>query len=324
MSLRGEINKHSGDIRRYVQTLARQGMTGFDGSVRGTKKILGYVCAIHEDGELAGTIDVQEFNYQPDEFTPAGSGHHEGVCLSAIQENIAGFLIVPMLFSEVVIAQNPTDGMEYVLMYSHAKRIQLLSHSLEGEEDGEIEIGVTETEKFTETDDGLDKDYYELEPTKNKTSTKYTATSITDQITSPDDEEGLKQEKTFEHKIITVGDTIITIDGENVSIETSGKISLKVGGTDIVGEDGKVSIKTDNAQIESSDCKIKADNCKVESSTCDVKGSSVKVEGTSVTITGGTLKTQGITAPDLNGPYNAIKVCPFSGAPHCGSTVSGT
>ena len=310
MSLKGEINKYSGDVRRSIGLMARQGMTGPDGAVRGTKKILGYVCAIHEDGDLAGTIDVQEFNYEPDEYPIMGTGHHEGVLLSAIQDNSEGILIVPMLYSEVVIVQNPTDGREYVLMYSHAKRIQLLAHSIEGEDDGEIEIGVTETEKLVETDDGLDKDYYELEPTKNKTSTKYTATTITDQVISPDDEEGFKEEKTVEHKIITVGDTTITIDGENVIIETSGKVSFKVGGTTITEEDGSVNIKTDKA--------------KIETSSCEIKGSDVKVDGTSVTITGGTLKTKGVAATDLNGPFNAIKVCPFSGAPHCGSSVSGT
>lgn len=254
MSLKGEINKYSGDVRRSIGQMARQGMTGPDGAVRGTKKILGYVCAIHEDGDLAGTIDVQEFNYEPDEYPIMGTGHHEGVLLSAIQDNSEGILIVPMLYSEVVIVQNPTDGREYVQMYSHAKRIQLLAHSIEGEDDGEIEIGVTETEKLVETDDGLDKDYYELEPTKNKTSTKYTATTITDQVISPDDEEGFKEEKTVEHKIITVGDTTITIDGENVIIETSGKVSFKVGGTTITEEDGSVNIKTDKAKIETSSC----------------------------------------------------------------------
>lgn len=310
MSLKGEINKVSGDVFRSINQIAKNGMTGMDGAVRGTKKIYGYVCAIHEEGDLAGTIDVQEFNYEPDEYPIMGTGHHEGVLLSAIQDNSNGVLIVPMLYSEVVIVQNPTDGQEYVIMYSHAKRIQMLAHSLEGEDDGVIEIGVTETEKLVETDDGLDKDYYELEPTKNKTNTKYTCTTITDQIISPDDEEGFKEEKTVEHKIITIGDTKITIDGENVMIETSGKVSFQVGGTTITEEDGSVNIKTDKA--------------KIETSSCEIKGSDVKVDGTSVTITGGTLKTKGVSATDLNGPFNAIKVCPFSGAPHCGSSVSGT
>lgn len=303
MSLKGEINKVSGDVFRSINQIAKNGMTGMDGAVRGTKKIYGYVCAIHEEGELAGTIDVQEFNYEPDEYPIMGTGHHKGVLLSAIQDNQNGVLIVPMLYSEVTIVQNPTDGCEYVIMYSHAQTIKHIAHSIEGEDKGEIEIGVFETEKPIETDDGLEKDYDQLEPTKNKANTIYKSTSITDQIVSPDDEEGFKQEKTVEHKIITVGDTKITIDGENVTIETSGQVSFTVGGTKITGKDGSVKIETDS---------------------CEIKGSDIKIDGGNVTITGGNLKTKGVSSTDLNGPFNAIKVCPFSGAPHCGSSVSGT
>lgn len=296
MSLTGEINKISGDVRRAVSAIAKQGVVGLDGLPRGTKKIVGYVCAINEEGELAGTVDVQEFNYEPDEYSYQGAGHHKGVLLSAIQDNDKGYLIVPMLYSEVVIVQNPHDGHEYVLMYSHAQKIKLLTNSLKGDDDGLIELGVTEVEKFVETDDGLDKDFDELEPTKNKTSTTYTATTITDQITSPDDEEGFKQEKTVEHKIITVGNTKIIVDGQNVSIETSGKVEFKVGGSTITEQDGKIV----------------------------VKGDDITVNGSKVTITGGQLTTKGASNTDLNGPFNAIKACPFSGAPHCGSQVSGT
>lgn len=303
MSLSGQINKISGDFNRAVGQLAKKGMVGLDGAPRGTRKIIGYVCAINEEGELAGTVDVQEFNYEPDEYSTPGIGHHKGVFLSAIQDNENGYLIVPMLYSEVVIVQNPTDGHEYVLMYSHAQKIRLVTNSLQGDNDGLVEIGVTEVEKFIESDDGLDKDFNELEPTQNKTNTQYTATSIIDQVISPDDSEGFKQEITAEHKTITVGNTKIVIDGENISIETSGKVSFKIGSSTITEEDGKVNIETQN---------------------CEVKGQDIKVNGQTVTITGGNLKTQGVSNTDLNGPFNAVKVCPFSGAPHCGSQVSGT
>ncbi len=294
MSLTGEIHKVSGGVRRTIEKMAKNGMVGPDGAVRGTKKIFGYVCAIHEEGELAGTIDVQEFNYEPDEYSIMGTGHHKGVLLSAIQDNANGMQIVPMLYSEVVIVQNPTDGCEYVLMYSHARHIKMKASSLEDLDDGEIEIGVTEVKSFVETDDGLEKDYYELEPTKHKTRTTYKSKSIIDHIVSPDDEKGFRQEKTVEHKIITVGDTKITIDGESVVIETS----------------KRVNVKTETA--------------KIETTSCEIKGDDVKVDGKTVTITGGQLKTKGMSNTDLNGPFNPIKACPFSGAPHCGSIVSGT
>lgn len=280
MSITGNAHKYSGDIKSAINAIAKNGITDPNGSIRGTQKIIGYVCAIHEDGELAGTIDVQEYNFEPDEYINKGTRHHKGVLLSAIQENEDGVWIVPMMFSDVMIVQNPTDGHEYVIMYSHAKKIQWKAHE-------DIEIGVTEVEDFVETDDGLDKDYNELEPTGNKTSTHYNSTSIIDKVTSKDDEQGFTEEKTATQKTITVGDTKIVIDGQNVTIETSGKVSIK-----------------------SNDVKIESSNVGIESSN--------------VEITGGTLKTKGQSSTDLQGPFNAIKVCPFSGAPHCGSTVSGT
>lgn len=280
MSITGNAHKYSGDIKSAINAIAKNGITDPNGAIRGTQKIIGYVCAIHEDGELAGTIDVQEYNFEPDEYINKGTRHHKGVLLSAIQENEDGVWIVPMMFSDVMIIQNPTDGHEYVIMYSHAKKIQWKAHE-------DIEIGVTEVEDFVETDDGLDKDYNELEPTGNKTSTHYNSTSIIDKVTSKDDEQGFTEEKTATQKTITVGDTKIVIDGQNVTIETSGKVSIK-----------------------SNDVKIESSNVGIESSN--------------VEITGGTLKTKGQSSTDLQGPFNAIKVCPFSGAPHCGSTVSGT
>lgn len=296
MSQTGDANKLFGDFRRSVMSIAAQGLTDRDGLIPGTKKTVGYVCAIHEDGELAGTIDVQEFNYEPGEYSTKGAGHHAGVLLSAIQNNADGIYVVPMMYSEVVIVQNPADLQEYVILYSQARHIHLHAQSLQGKNDGKIEVGVTEVEDFNETDDGLEKDYNELEPTKNKSLTTYTSTSITDQVSSKDDEDGFKQEITAEHKTLSVGDTKITIDGQNIKIETSNKMSLTIGSTKIAYEDGKVNIESDN---------------------CTVKGSKV-------TITGGTLEVKGSADPTTPGPFNAIPTCPFSGAPHCGKTVSGT
>ena len=128
MSVTGNAHKFSGDISSAINAIAKKGITDPNGAIRGTQKIIGYVCAIKEEGELAGTVDVQEYNYEPDEYQNEGTRHHQGVLLSAIQDNTEGVLIVPMLFSEVAIIQNPTDGHEYVIMYSHAKRIQWQAH----------------------------------------------------------------------------------------------------------------------------------------------------------------------------------------------------
>lgn len=294
MSLHHEINKITGDIRRSVGRLAKSAVADGNGVPAGTEKIIGYVCAIHEDGELAGTVDVQEYDYYTEEDMEYGAGHHEGVLLSAIQDNATGMFIVPMLFSEVVIIRNPIDGREYVLMYSHAKRINLKATSLESEKDGKIQIGVSEVEAYKESDEGIEQDFNELPPTQNQSLSTYTSSSIIHSVSTSDD--GYEETINSKAKTIEVGDTKVTIDGENVSIQTSGKVSFTIGGTKISHENGKVSIETTN---------------------CEIKGTNVK-------ITGGTLQTQGVSSADMNGPFNAIKVCPFSGAPHCGSSVSGT
>ena len=320
MSLTGEIHKKSGEIREAVNKIAKMGLIGLDGMPIGTKKIMGYVCAINIEGDFAGTIDVQEFNYEPDEYATQGVGFHKGVFLSAIQDNTDGVLIVPQLYSEVVIVQNPYDGKEYVLMYSHAKKIQWQAHSNESDDGGEIVIGVTEVEDFVETDDGLDKDFNELEPTKNKTLTRYTSKEITTQITSPDDEEGFQESTTFEDRMIKVGDTEIYLDGENVTIKTTKLVSFKVGdNTTIQQEDGKVTITVGSTTITEEDGKVN-----INTQNCNVKGNQIEVNGTQVKITGGQLTVQGQSGVDMNGPFNPIKACPFSGAPHCGSIVTGT
>lgn len=320
MSLQGEINKYSGEIKRAINQIARQGMSGPNGTPMGTEKIIGYVCAINTEGDLIGTVDVQEYNNNDDDLTFPGAGHHKGVLLSAIQNNQEGYLIVPQLFSEVVIVKNPYDGQEYVIMYSHAKKMQFLTHSTKTDDDGEIQIGVTEVEDFVETDDGLDKDFNELEPTKNKTLTKYTSKNIYTQITSPDDEEGFQEETTFEDRMITVGDTKISFDGECFSIITKKAISFKVGeNTTIEQVDGKVTITVGDTKITEDQGSVS-----IETKNCTVKGTQIEVNGTQVKITGGQLTVQGQSGVDMNGPFNPIKACPFSGAPHCGSIVTGT
>lgn len=284
------------ELQKRLSAAVWRGQKDPRNAVHGTSKIAGYVCNIHsddeEDVELRGTVDVQEYAYRAEDYNGNAAGFHEGVMISAIQGN-KGYRIVPCMFSEVIIQQDPSTLQWYVTMYSHATIIDLNAHD-------EVNISVTEYEDFEESDDGLAKDYDELEETGNKTSTNYTATSIIDQVVSPDDKEGLKQEKTAEHKIITVGKTKIVINGNSVTVETSDKIS----------------VKGNAVKLECSTCDVKAD-------TTNVDGGNVSIQG-NVTIKGGSLKTQGTSSTDLNGPFNAIKVCPFSGAPHCGSSVSGT
>ncbi len=306
MSLKGKMLGMGNEFRDLIQEVSRTGMEGHRKVVLGTEKIIGYVCAIHdeddEEEELRGTIDVQEYNSDEEDVNGQPIGFHSGVLLSAIQHNNSGYLIVPQLYSDVMISIDPETYDEYVVMYSHVSVYKLQVHD-------EITNTVTEYEDFSESDDGLEKDYDELDETGNKSTVTQTAKGFEESIVDEDGNE-LKTSKTAQQKEITVGDTKIFIDGEKVTIETSGNVTFKVGGSTIEEKDGTVDIKTDTANIKTT--------------TANIEGNSVKVKGKNVEITGGNLKTKGASSVDLNGPFNAIKVCPFSGAPHCGSQVSGT
>ena len=283
MALRGKMLGMGSEFRDAIQAVAKSGMSSHRGGVQGTDRILGYVCAIHdiddEDDELRGTIDVQEYDCDSENVNGQPIGFHEGVFLNAIQNNKSGYYIIPQLYSDVVIQQDPSSHEEYVVMYSHVSVFNLQVHD-------EIIHTVTEYEDFNESDDGLEKDYDELEEMGKKSTIVQTADGFEETITDSDDNE-LKTVKTAQQKVITVGDTTITIDGDKVTIETK----------------NGVNIKSDNANIE---------------------GDNVTVKGSSVKITGGTLEVKGTSNTDGLGPFNIIKACPFSGALHGGSQVSGT
>lgn len=257
------------DFTQAIANSVLKGKMDRRGHLNGTAKVAGYVCKIHEDDdeveELRGTVDVQEYNYKAEEHNGQAAGYHEGVLLSAIADNQNGYRIIPCMFSEVIITKDPYTLDEFVIMYSHAKVIEMNAHE-------QIDINVTEYEDFEETgDEGIAKDYNELEEKGNKTKEKHTFSEITKEVISKDGSN--KDEMRADKRTLTVGDTTIMFDGSTINIETSGNVTVK---------------------------------------------------GAKVTITGGQLITQGQASTDMNGPYTPVKVCPFSGVPHCGSMVSGT
>lgn len=262
----------AGPLSEFVDAISGSTLKGFvnrHGTLAGTEKLVGYVCAIHgdddEDETLRGTVDVQEYNYKAEEYNDNAVGYHEGVLLSAIEDNKNGYRIIPCMYSEVIIMKDPHSLREYVAFFSHAKVIDLNAHE-------EVNLNVTEYEDFVETgDEGIEKDYNELEEKGNKTTEKHTFSEITKTVISKSSEN--KDEMLADKRTFTVGDTTITFDGKTVHIKSSSKVTVEAG---------------------------------------------------DVTITGGKLNTKGMSNTDLNGPFNAVKVCPFSGAPHCGSQVSGT
>lgn len=268
-------------LQERLRSGVLEGMRDKYGSLNGTSKVSGYVCKIHgdddEDESLRGTVDVQEYAYDADEYNGEAVGFHEGVLLSSIQGN-KGYKIVPCLFSEVVIVQDPCSLQWYVQMYSHASVIDMKAHD-------EVRVEVTEYEDFSETEDGLSKDYDELEETGRSSRSVYKAESIETEVKDGDDV--FREETTATRRVIEVGGTRIVVEGQKVRVETDGDVSVECKG-------------------------------------CEVKAEKAKIDGGEVTITGGTLKTKGQSNTDMNGPFNAIKACPFSGVPHCGGIVSGT
>lgn len=154
--------------------------------IKNTSRISGYVTKIHtdENDELYGTVDVQEYNdslannQAKDEGLPVGL--HEGVLLSAIQNNDNGLITIPYLNSDVVIATDPDTLKEYVVAYSHADTVQIDTHT-------KTIIGVTETKEFEESEDSPDVD--QLEKTGLHAHTEYTKEHAKTEVAKSDKNE---------------------------------------------------------------------------------------------------------------------------------------
>lgn len=103
--------------------------------MKNTSKISGYVVKVHTDADdaLCGTVDVQEYLSSLSEQQSLENGLpvglHEGVYLSAIQNNENGMVIIPYLYSDVVITTDPATLREYVIQYSHADTVQIDAHN---------------------------------------------------------------------------------------------------------------------------------------------------------------------------------------------------
>lgn len=213
-------NKHAGlssnqVIREAIQKIALHGLVNpSTGVVRDTGKVTGYVAKIHTEGELAGTIDVQEFaSLSMEENTDMKIGYHEGVYLSAIQDNSNGLLIIPKLYSEVTISMDPESKTEYVSMFSHVDVIQLDSHE-------KITVGVTEREEFDESDEES-PDINELPETGVFSKTTYTKDSIITEVQAEDKANHTQQSINSEKFEVIVGDdkSSVAIDQKQIQFK---------------------------------------------------------------------------------------------------------
>lgn len=208
----------------------------------------GYVAKIHDDpsDELCGTIDVKEWNVmaQSDDITL--EGYHEGVHLSAIQDSTKGMVMVPKLYSDVMIAQDAESGIEYVTMFSHVDIIKLDSQA-------EISIGVTERKELNlDSDDEPDID--DLEPTGLRAVTTFTKDGVTTEVV---DEEGSKSvvQSTDSGSInfdIENGKTTFTADNEHVEVvRDDASVTIKKGEEELKVGSEVVKVKTDGVYLGS-------------------------------------------------------------------------
>jgi hypothetical protein len=231
-------------IRDAIQLIALRGLVSpSTGVVHDTARITGYVVKIHTDGEFAGTIDVQEFlNLSIGGNDKIKMGYHEGVYLSAIQDNLKGMVIVPKLYSEVTIVTDPETKTEYVSMFSHVDLIQLDSHE-------KVVIGVTEREEYDLTDEDA-PDIDELEATGVFAHTTYSKNSIVSETQGKDSANHTNQTIDDLKHQITVGDDKSSqlIDQEKI-IQKHGKSESVLGEDSNIVKHGSSSVTVEEGTV---------------------------------------------------------------------------
>ena len=240
-------------IREAIQKIALHGLVDpHTKAVHGTGRTTGFVKKIHTDesDELFGTVDVQEYSTFAQEANgdDVQIGYHEGVLISALQDNSKGMVIIPKLYSEVVIAEDPVTHTEYVAMYSHVDIIQLDSHDT-------ITVGVTEREAFDESDEES-PDIEELSETGVYTKTTYKKNSVETEVQDESDADKVKQTINGKQFQVVVGDDnsslTMTQDqiqmkhGDGESTMTDSDITHKMGSSKVKIESGTVYIGSDS------------------------------------------------------------------------------
>lgn len=237
-------------IREAIRKIAWRNMVNkTTGAVNGTGKITGYVAKINTEGELAGTIDVQEYITLPiDDTGDLKMGYHEGVYLSAIQNNDSGYVIVPKMYSEVIVSQDPDSGVEYVSMFSHVDAIQLDSHE-------SVTVEVKEREEFDEKNEDA-PDVQDLKETGVMSKTMYLKNSIVSEVHNKKDSNMSSVTLTGEKFTANIDDekSLFEINKEQIhskrdNAETfvkGDKITNKVGSSSVIIEDGIVHLGSDS------------------------------------------------------------------------------
>jgi hypothetical protein len=205
-------------IRESIQKIALHGFVNREtGAIKNVGRTVGYVAKIHTEGDLKGTIDVQEY-VKFDANQKIDVGYHEGVLVSVIKSDNKGMLIVPKLYSDVVISIDPESKNEYVSMFSHVDVIQLDSHDT-------IVVGVKEREKFDDTSEDT-PDVDELEETGVFSQTTYVKDSVVTEVKGKGDKD---------HSKCVIDDKKVRIDVGNESSAEFTKDGVILNGGDLGG-----------------------------------------------------------------------------------------
>lgn len=232
MSLRGGINKEIGGFNRAMKAIVLQGMVDREGQILGASKTLGYVCGIHlddeEDEELRWTVDVQEYtNFDNDTKVIDEIGVHKGVLLDGLNRRCCGVRIIPLIYSDVVISKDPYTKKEYIVAYTDTQEIQVDSHE-------KIVVGVRKHEPFVENEDGLEKDYYEIEETGDNAETTYTSEMKEDVVETKNGKTTVKQ---------TASGVEVDVNGKATIKVTEDNYSISIGGKGTVEVDSSGNVK---------------------------------------------------------------------------------
>lgn len=213
-----------------IRKIALQGIADPDKNVVfGAKRVTGYVAKINDNK----TVDVQEYLDAEETKDGVQEGYHEGVWLSALESNPNGYLIVPKLYSEVVIAKDPVSLTEYVVMYSHVDIIQL-------EASESVTVGVVEREELNLNDDGS-PDVDELEATGVYGKTSYSKDEVMTEAV--DEENGLAGRTT--HTKDEVKTEVVDDGGKSTTLD------MKSNSFDLEVSDGDEStMHMDKSKIE--------------------------------------------------------------------------
>lgn len=202
-----------------IQKIARHGIIDQrTGAIHGTERIVGYVAKIHDSGELAGTVDVQEYiDYNHQDDINSKVGYHEGVYISAIQ-NSDCYVMIPKLYSDVVIVRDVATSIEYVAMFSHVDTFKVDAHT-------NLVIGVSEREEYRPDDENA-PDVDELEPTGLSALTTYDKDSVGTVVT--DSKKTTRQTMTVDTYELDVNGKSGARFSENEVNISKGNVALKL------------------------------------------------------------------------------------------------